>query len=310
MSDFLQTFLASLGGAGAAVAAVAFVGRGLVQNWLKKDLESYRHELRIEEMRHGRELDRNIELKKTLSEHSGVLLIAASDLQDRLWHLCQRQSSSKNPVLESEDPDKPHYSSWTMTKRHYLTSTLFLFGQYFCWVQLIREKVRFLDFGEDQRTSEFQYHLKRIERALAETELQKLAKSQISTDWPLFQLLQNEIGECMIVDRSSGRECISFYEFQGQCDELLSKTEGMRSLERLLNGAMSKSKSNFCLSRLRLLSNTLVGLIRFLSQERKIVPVDSIELVVVTGFDEVAYLEMWPESPNNWLQRARTGAGR
>ena len=68
----------------------------------------------------------------------------------------------------------------------------------------------------------------------------------------------------------------------------MQDTEDLRALERLLNGAMSSAKSNFCLTRLRLLSKAIVALIRFLGEERKLLPVDAVELVEVTGFDDFA----------------------
>lgn len=167
-----------------------------------------------------REYDSKVELNSTVKKYSAIVLLTAIDLQDRLWHLCN-QSESKKPILLENDPKKPIYNSWPMTKEHYLTSTVYFFARYFCWVEILKSKVRYLDFGDDDKTNEFSYHIKRIERALAETDFQRyqlfpeeIPEKKIFQDYPLFQLLQAEIGQS-ILKNDNDPECRNYHEFLG-----------------------------------------------------------------------------------------------
>ena len=296
--NFIESFAAILGGTASAIALVGYLGRNLLQNFLKKDIEEFMSILRNREVEHKLDLEEAAELKKVVKKYSGIILLAASDLQDRLWHLCQRQSKSKKPVLLSENENSPMYGSWPMTKRHYLSSTLYLFARYFCWVEILRSNIRFLDFGDDKKTNEFNYHIKRIERTIAETDLQKFAKPRISTDRPLFQLLQTEIGESLITERNGEWQCMTFHDFLATFDEQLESSTGLAVLRDLLLGAMSSAKSNFCLARLRLTANALFDLIEFINDEHKLVTAEEIEKVAFPDFDQEAYEIKWPSSPN------------
>ncbi|MEI4931844.1 hypothetical protein [Aeromonas caviae] len=190
---FLEIFVTSLGGTATAVAILGYLGRGLLDNRLKKDFED--HKLLMNEA---------LSIKATVNRYSRVVMIAAEDIQDRLWHLCERQAASKNKVLEAQEDSKPMYGSWPMTKQHYLLGTMYLISRYLCWVEILKERVRFLEFNDDEKTKLFYYHLKRIERMLADTSLHDYSENRISTDKPVFQLMQSEIGQYLRKVRISG----------------------------------------------------------------------------------------------------------
>jgi hypothetical protein len=224
-------------------------------------------------------------------------------LQDRLWHLCERQATSANKVLLAEKDLSPAYSSWPMTKRHYLTSTIYLFSRYFCWVEILKSRVRFLEFGDDAKTSAFNYHLKRVERALAETSLQKLSKNKISTDKPIFQLMQTEIGEQLRSEVIGEDQCMSFHDFRTKFDEILNANEGMQELQVLIISSMSDAESNFCLMRLKIVCNALMDMVIFLCEHNNLIPAENLEKIKIDAFDINKYLENWPaEMPNSAVQ--------
>ena len=178
---FLEIFVTSLGGTATAVAVLGYLGKGLLDNRFKKDLED--HKLLIKEAS---------SIKTTVSRYSRVIMITAEDAQDRLWHLCERQAKSNNKVLEAQEGSKPMYGSWSMTKQHYLLGTMYFISRYLCWVEILKERVRLLEFNDDEKTKLFYYHLKRVERMIAETSLQEYSENRISTDKPVFQLMQSD----------------------------------------------------------------------------------------------------------------------
>jgi hypothetical protein len=90
---------------------------------------------RIEDNR-LRTIKRKETLDETFKKFSKPILLAAADLQDRLWHLTQEQAKSQSPILLKEDLDAPKSPTWQMTKRHYLIGTIYLFARYFAWIEI------------------------------------------------------------------------------------------------------------------------------------------------------------------------------
>lgn len=306
---FWETFFSSLGGTAAAVGILGYLGRSLLDNRLKKDLEEHKTLLRGAENALRIQQNEAASIRETVKRYSRVIMISAEDAQDRLWHLCERQARSKNKVLDAEDDMKPMYGAWPMTKRHYLLGTLYLIARYLCWVEILKAQIRLLEFNDDDKTSAFHYHLKRVERALAETSLQEFASNRISTDKPLFQLMQTEIGECLRTGEQGDYECMGFLAFQENHDRLKQGSEAMRRLEELIVGSMSSAKSNFCLPRMKLLCNALMDLVEFLHRHNNLAPAEGLEKVDIQHFDMDAYLQKWPATPNEGTQPAAFGGG-
>lgn len=295
--EFWEIFMSSLGGTAAAITILGYLAKSFLEGRLKTDLEEHKSLLKTAENAAKIQQEEAASIKVTVKRYSRVIMISAEDAQDRLWHLCQRQSRSKNKVLEAEDELKPIYGSWPMTKRHYLLGTMYLIARYLCWIEILKNRVRLLEFNDDDKTTEFYYHVKRVERVLAETSLQEFSVHRISTDKPLFQLMQSEIGECFLSVENGEHDCIGFLQFQKNYSILLENSEAVRRLQDLIIGSMSTAKSNFCLIRLKLLSNALMDLVVFLQQYNNLGAADQIENVDVPNFDIEAYLNVWPKSP-------------
>lgn len=244
---------------------------------------------------YNRDLAKKDALEVIVTKYSGVILLAATDLQDRVWHLCERQAKAQNPVLKMKNIDEIAYPMWPMTKKHYLHSTIYLFAKYFCWVEILRRDIQFLNFGDDKKTNDFNYFLKKIERCLAETGLKNFLNpgTNISSDRPIFQLMQTEIGESLIVEEGALKQCMMYWNYIETIDDFLNKSSAYKALEALLEGAMGDYKTKFHLTRLRLLNNALVELINFLNDHNRLLIVDEVKELACPGFDLKAYQEKW-----------------
>lgn len=295
--DWLVQFMGALTGTGVAVAAAGYLARSFLDSRLEKDLEEHKALLREEEAQRAAERLERADIRAIVRKYSRVILLAASDLQDRLWHLTERQAKSKNKVLLAGDHDKPIYGAWPMTPRHYLTSSMYLFCSYFFWVETLKNDIRFLEFSEAEKSNAFNYHVKRIERMFAETELQRFAAGRISTDYPVFQLMQAEAGDALTLRSGDQHRAMTFHEFRRSYDDLLARNEGLGRLQVLLLGAMSDAPSNFCLRRLKLVCNALHDLVVFLHDHNGLTPPEDIERVPLAAFDEAAYDNAWPSDP-------------
>ncbi|QUI61087.1 hypothetical protein GSF04_00675 [Pseudoalteromonas sp. A22] len=299
--DFSQRFIREIasglgfgGGIAAGTAIVVFLAKNVASNIFKRDIEKYKSGLKLRELDYNNKVEIKKQLEAIVRKYSGKILLSASDLQDRLWHVCQRQSNSKNPVLLVDDDSQPMYGAWPMTKKHYLSSTLYMFARYFYWVESLKTEFSYLDFGDDSKTNEFNYYLKKIERALADTDIQKYFYSRVKVDRPIFQFMQTEIGEHLAQD-SAG--CMSYKQFLSVYDELIKSSESFAALKELLILSQLKQSNNFTLTRLRVISNALCELIYFLNKERALISPDQFEKVKLTNFKVELYEKDWPHLP-------------
>lgn len=305
MADFsIANVISVLGVLGVTVASITalfvYVGKTLIESIVKRNLdkiaEKNKHELNMLLETHRYDLDkmqvdyvRSIKkqetLESTLIKYSGVILLSAVDLQDRLWHLCERQSQARNPILKLQDENQVAYDTWPMTKSHYLHSTLFLMSRYFCWIEILRSDIQFLNFGNSDKTNRFNHFIKKVERSLAETELQKLSLNSVSSDRPIFQLMQSQMGESLIINIDGHKSCMMYNSFLKEVDGFLSTSSGFIAAHDLMIGAMGNYKSKFHLTRLKLMNNALVDLIYFLNENSPLAVTDGIEKVSIKNFN-------------------------
>jgi hypothetical protein len=125
-----------------------------------------------------RRRDRQDRSERLLARYSEPLVRAAYDLASRIYNLVRYGGAEG---LTQGSPVE--------------LSTLWLFGQYFAWVEIVRREVQVLDLGEVRRTSQLQFLLYDIS--------DMFASSRNIRD-PVFNVVradQRAIGEIMVVDR-------------------------------------------------------------------------------------------------------------
>ena len=114
-----------------------------------------------------------------VTQYAEPLGRAAFDLQSRLHNILRRG----------------FLTAYFGKSEYAETSTLWLFGQYFAWAEILRREVQLVDFGDVKRTATFQLHLATVTAILA---------SDTSIPDPVFNLFRTEqraIGELMVVER-------------------------------------------------------------------------------------------------------------
>jgi hypothetical protein len=110
------------------------------------------------------------------------LLQAAFNLQSRIYnvvnqHFLDRFARSSSPTHERE---------------YAFENTLYLVGQYFCWVEVLRRESQFLDPRSDARNREVAQRLERVRDVFAASD------EQPETVFRLFRGEQRAIGEVML----------------------------------------------------------------------------------------------------------------
>jgi hypothetical protein len=171
-----------------------------------------------------RRRDQEDRSERLLARYSEPLARAAYDLQSRLYNMRRPGFLDSRYIPES-------YS---------VRSTLWLFGQYLGWVEILRREVQVLELGDVRRTARLQLHLLDIADVLAS-----------STDIrdPVFNIRRAEqraLGELVVVDREVSGEkrsdCMGYAEFNAKMKEadfaawFQPLGNGMEILTRGING--------------------------------------------------------------------------
>jgi hypothetical protein len=137
--------------------------------------------------------------EQLLARYSEPLARAAFELQSRLYNICRQ-----GLFTDSRTP-----------KEYRRFSTLWLFGQFLAWVEIVRREVQVIDFGDVRRTAALQRQLFDVADILS--------SGGLGDD--MFRVLradQRAIGELMVVERGDGdqrrSDSMGYAEFTSQME--------------------------------------------------------------------------------------------
>jgi hypothetical protein len=77
-----------------------------------------------------------------------------------------------------------------------MNSTLYLFGQYFCWIRMLEEELNFELFESQVEKDEFFFAVREVSKALSDF---PPSYSCSGKDFQVFRLQQRVIGELCVV---------------------------------------------------------------------------------------------------------------
>lgn len=249
----------TLGGTAILVAAGAWVLRSLFGHLFSKDLEQFKqnitakHDQELEKIRHSyaqelqhlkgkteKELEhyRSVMQLETSTEErirseilrwANPILGAVQDLESRLNNILDR----KGYIALSEEYEQKVNPNWSISYSYFMSSTLYLFSSYFCWVRMLQEHLSFELFRTQQEKDDFFGAIQTVNRALGSFPPRYSCKG---TDLQVFNLQQRAIGEMLMRKTSEGPRCMSYNEFLEKLDKppLTDRLEPLRALlERL-----------------------------------------------------------------------------
>ena len=116
-----------------------------------------------------------------LARYSEPLARAAFDLQSRLYNMYRQGFLTASSIPEP----------------YRRMSTLWLYGQFLAWIEIVRREVQVIDFGDVRRTAELQRHLFDVVDIVA-------SDSIPDAGFRIFRADQRAIGEGMVTERSTG----------------------------------------------------------------------------------------------------------
>ncbi len=195
---FASALLAALIAAGVAWRQ-AEMADSLARSQARTQEELARLQNALETEQHKREalFDRSLHAADVLATYREPLAAAAFDLQSRLYNIIRMDFFGKwgNGNERSEDA---------------ITSTLFRLAQYFGWTEILRRKIQFLSFPEDEDTR----NVARLQSDIA----QSFLTHSYGTALMIWSDEQRAMGEQMIVEELGDVLCMGYARFRGQCD--------------------------------------------------------------------------------------------
>ncbi|WP_144126174.1 hypothetical protein [Catellatospora sichuanensis] len=248
MGDIVTVVSAALSVLGAIVA-------GVMTTWSARRNAMFEHRLAAE--RH--EASKAEQAQEVISRYREPLLLAAFNLQSRLHNAVGGVYLPE--YLNHEDEDERRYA------RDY---TVYVLADYFCWVEIIRRDLRFLDLGDEGSNRTFNRHLTLVGSAFASLKLP-------GTHFRLFKGQQRAIGELMIVTANGRADSLTYPAF---CSQLDNNDEFRRWFRRLVDDVAEVVVHDWAGNeRLVRAQHALIDLIDFLDPSRTRLPDDRAKLI-------------------------------
>ncbi len=197
--------VAWIGLAGAVIAALISAAVALRQSTLSERLARLQSDLDTEVHERAALFDRGLRAADVLATYREPLAAAAYDLQSRMYNVLRLDFFAKWGEADGYAEEA-------------ITTTLFRLAQYFGWSELLRRKIQFLSFPEDEETRK----VARLQSAIAQCFL--------TDDYGVALMIwsdeQRAIGERMIVEENGDVLSMGYARFRERCaDTFLSYRE-------------------------------------------------------------------------------------
>lgn len=228
------SILVALIGAAGALLVAAFNARRT------RDLERWKSEVAAEQDR--------LKQMRQVNAYGEPLAHAAYDLQSRLFNILQKGFSG---YLSRGDNRSRTYA---------LENTAFLIAQFFCWSELTRQRVRFIDLETPERTAELRGLQDRLHSAWGTDALKPPLR--------IFAGEQRALGEALIVGEGDVARCMGYAAFRAAFppgkDELV---DALRTDIAALPGTLADAEP-----RLRKVQHALIDMLDLLDPDKRRFP--------------------------------------
>ncbi len=210
------------------------------------ELEKLRADLVEAKEIRGERRSKQAAAEMTVTRYREPLLSAAFELQARIYNICRGR-------FFGEDRSSYH-----------VDHTLYVFAQYFCWREIIRQEIQFMDLGDTPATKDLTELLEGVTHAISAT------RPGLPMNFKLFRGEQRAIGEKMMVSMgtvaqgSTSHRCLGYASFV----EALDRPEfdvWFTKLRTSIEYLESSGTPDF--GRLSLLQNALIDLIDLLDPD-------------------------------------------
>lgn len=246
-NTILKQVLAQVGTAAAIVTALGFLGKLAVEHYFKAGLEKlksdlkreteiellgiknkFESELLVEKAAADRGIflfQHNVEtqaagderVRRELSAWASPILGAVQDLIARLENILDDKGYvGLDPDTATADRD------WSLDYEYFLTSSLYLFGRYFCWIGMLEEELSFEVFRSHNELDEFRKNVIAVSKALGDYHAHS-PHAGTGNDTQVFRWQQRAIGEALAIREGKRRACLGYNVFVTRRDNTADK---------------------------------------------------------------------------------------
>jgi hypothetical protein len=151
------------------------------------------------------EKEKQDRIREQIIQWANPILRAVEDLNHRLGNILDKGYVALNEHGRFA-------SQWSITYEYFMPSTLYLFAQYFAWIQMLREHLSFELFQTEHTKVAFFKRIHAVGQPLA-------GFAHVSPndcrgeDRQVFRLQQRVIGELLILRDSHSPRCMSYSDF-------------------------------------------------------------------------------------------------
>jgi hypothetical protein len=167
-----------------------------------KQLETYSTDFASRALRAQR-------IRQDLQRWANPILRTVMELERRLDNILKNEGY----LALSPDAKNRVSSEWPVTREYFLSSTIFLFSQYFCWIRLLEERLSFELFEYNSDKDDLLKKIGDVRRTLSEFPLAELRGLSGVGDRQIFCLQQRGIGEMLALPDGANLRCMRFSEF-------------------------------------------------------------------------------------------------
>ena len=214
---------------GLIITALGWLGKLVISNLLEKESAKYKADLKKENdqeiLRAKNELDRGMaaykqqlevvaksddRIRSEILTWANPILGSVNSLESRLRNILTTKGYE---ALESGFS----LPEWSVTYDYFLSSTLFLFGQFFCWTHMLRQELSFELFRSQKEMKDFFAKVDKVGSKLSDFppffEGKEKEYDGTGHDAQIFRLQQRAIGEMLATRRGNRRACRSYASF-------------------------------------------------------------------------------------------------
>ena len=158
------------------------------------------------EKRLDEERQRQAEAEKLAARYAKPLLQAAYELEGRLESILDEKRNGRLWLWPNWEPDPNNTELPPVTFDYYLKSTLYLIGQFFAWIDIMKKEEIFLPLSDRAINQEFQ--------TLLEDCIKAFSDSRVASGPAIFRQQQRAIGEQMSEEsKDKTLRCVSYSTF-------------------------------------------------------------------------------------------------
>ncbi len=215
MNQLLTQVLSQIGTATVVIAILGFGGKQIFAHLLKAHLEELKSELKHKSevllAQHKKALDikaaTDERIRREVVRWANPIFNSVKDLQCRLNNILEDEGyKALDPATASTD------SQWSMTYEYFMESTLYLFGQYFCWVHMLTQELSLELFHTSADKERFAAARYAVSGALGDYP-PSFPVHGTGYDRQVFHFQQRAIDEMLSVSHKGSRSCVAFPKY-------------------------------------------------------------------------------------------------